>query len=719
MDKKKKPCRKVPVIMQMEALECGAACLAMIMAYHKKWVPLEKVREDCGVSRDGSRASNIVKAARKYGFQTKAHSYGIKVLQEKVTYPAIIHWNFNHFVVLVKLKKKWAVINDPARGTVKVPMEEFNHSFTGICLEFEPGEEFQPEGRTESIFRFAKRRLKGSGLLIAFVMVTFTLSAFVSIILPGVSRFFTDQIVSGGNLQWIGALLAVVFGLFLFQLAAGILNVVYMYKIQGKLAVVSNAAFMWHILKMPMRFFSQRMPGELANRQRLNDEIAATLIARVSPILVNAILLVLYLVVMLRYSWQLSMIGVGAVICNLIIAQVISKRRINMTRVQMRDEGNLAAVTVSGVEMIETIKMSGAENSYFGKWAGYAASSNRAGVMGEKKNRYLIGLPSLVQQVSNIIILILGVWLVMDGKFTAGMLLAFQAVLLQFMNPVHALIDAQQNIQEMRTSMERIDDVMKYKEQEESQEIIKKEEKYRKLSGDIEIKNITFGYSRLDQPLLKNFSLTIHQGEKIAIVGMSGCGKSTIAKLVSGLYEPWEGQILYGGKSKLEIPKEVFKGSLMVVDQEITMFEDSIADNIKMWDNTIEDFEMIMAARDAQIHKDIMERPGGYEYQMKEDGKDFSGGQRQRFEIARILAADPTIAILDEATSALDSKTEYEVTKAIKERGITSIVIAHRLSTIRDSDWILVMDKGEVKEQGTHKDLMEKNGLYRQLITTE
>ena len=316
-------------------------------------------------------------------------------------------------------------------------------------------------------------------------------------------------------------------------------------------------------------------------------------------------------------------------------------------------------------------------------------------------------------------ILTIGVWMIMKGNFTAGMLVAFQAVLLQFMNPVNDLIDTGQSIQEMRSSMERVDDVMKYKIQEESHVKIEEGKTYRKLRGEIELKNVTFGYSRLSEPLLENFSLTIHQGDKIALVGMSGCGKSTIAKLVSGLYEPWEGEILYDGKKRLDIPKVVFTGSLLVVDQDITMFEDSISDNIKMWDQTIEDYEVIMAARDAQIHDDIMQRPGGYDYMMKDGGKDFSGGQRQRFEIARVLAGDPTIAILDEATSALDAKTEYEVTKAIQERGITCIVIAHRLSTIRDSDQILVMEKGEVKEQGTHEELYQMDGLYRRLISTE
>lgn len=713
-----KKCAGIPMIMQMEALECGAASLAMIMAYYKKWVPLDKVREDCGVSRDGSLASNIVKAAKNYGFNVKAHRKSMDSIQKDTVYPAIIHWNFNHFVVLQGFSKKYAYINDPARGKVKVPMEEFATSFTGICLQFEPGENFVADGKPESVLEFARKRLDGSKSMMLFVMLTAALTAFGSLITPALSRFFTDQVLSSSSSPWVSPLLTAVFLLFVYQLVIGIFNALYLNKIEGKLAITSNSSFMWHILKMPMKFFSQRMAGDLANRQSLNDNVARTLISQLAPLFINLVLLVFYFIIMIRYNVVLAFIGVGAVILNLIIAQLISKLRIGTTRIRMRDESNLYASTLSGIDMIESIKVSGAENSYFEKWSGYAASSNETEVREERENRFLLQLPQLVQSISDILILTIGVWMIMNGHFTAGMLIAFQAILMQFLTPVNELINSLQSFQEMRTSMERIDDVMKYKEDVVSNEKYDENEKYSKLSGNIELKNLTFGYSRFGQPLLKDFSLNIKQGDKIAIVGMSGCGKSTIAKLVSGLYEPWSGEILYDGKKKSEIVKEVFNSSLLVVDQDITIFADSISDNIKMWDDSIEDFDVILAARDAQIHDDIMKRQGGYDYMLRDGGKDFSGGQCQRFEIARVLAGDPSIIILDEATSALDAKTEYEVIKAIKNRGITSIVIAHRLSTIRDSDLILVMDKGVVMESGTHEQLLAMNGLYAQLITT-
>ena len=719
MADKQKKCVKVPVVMQMEALECGAACLTMIMAYYKKWVPLEQVRVDCGVSRDGSKASNMAKAAGAYGLQVKAHRYSVESVCTKVSYPAIIHWNFNHFVVLNGFKRGKAIINDPARGVVEISPEEFDKSFTGVCLEFEPGEQFVADGKKESVIEFAKKRLQGSKLSIVFVMMTTVLTAFVSLLTPVFSRIFTDNILTGQNTQWLSNFLAFLAVIILFLLVVGMINEIYIYKIKGKMAIVSNSSFIWHTLHLPMTFFSQRMAGDIASRQLLNDDIAETLVGRIAPMLINMMLLIFYLIIMLRYSVVLSLVGFAAIAVNLVLANIISQKRIHITRTQMRDQGKLDASTVSGIEMIETIKSAGAESGFFERWSGFQASLNKAKVEFALTNQFLGGIPALVQQLSGIIILALGVWMIIKGNFTVGMLLAFQSYMTQFLMPVNDLLETGQKLQEMRTSMERVDDVMKYKEDVVFSSIKNTDEVFEKLDGSMEFRNVTFGYSRLEEPLLKDFNLTLKSGSKVALVGSSGCGKSTIAKLACGLYEPWSGEILFQGKPMKDIPKEIFKSSLAVVDQDITMFEDSISDNIKMWDKSIEDFEMIMAARDAQIHSDIMKRKGGYGHQVSEGGKNFSGGQRQRFEIARVLAQDPTIAILDEATSALDAKTEYEVVKAIQKRGITCIIVAHRLSTIRDYDEIIVLDHGRVMERGTHEELYQLNGYYTRLITTE
>ena len=499
------------------------------------------------------------------------------------------------------------------------------------------------------------------------------------------------------------------------------IEAIYTARIGAKIDALGSTSFMWKVLRLPMEFFTQRMAGDIQQRMGSNASVAKTLADTFAPLVIEAGMMVFYLVVMIRYSLILTLVGVLSIVINLFLSRIISKKRVNITRVSMRDMGKLMGATIAGIEMIETIKSSGAENGFFAKWAGYQASVNTQRVKYAKLNQYLGMIPPLVSTITNTAVLIIGVYLVMDGIFTVGMVMAFQGFLGSFMSPAHKLISAGQTLQEMRTSMERIEDVMKYPTDKLCEQASENGEHdtYAKLSGNVELKNVTFGYSRLGEPLIKDFNLTLTPGKRIALVGMSGCGKSTISKLIAGLYQPWSGEILFDGKPIDSIDRSVFTGSLAVVDQDIIIFEDTIANNIKMWDSSIEDFEMILAARDAQIHSDIMQREGGYSYKLTEGGKDFSGGQRQRLEIARVLAQDPTIVILDEATSALDARTEYEVIKSIKDRGITCIVVAHRLSTIRDCDEILVMSGGVVVERGTHDELYALGGFYTKLVTSE
>lgn len=709
---------KVPVIMQMEALECGAASLAMVLAYFGKWIPLEQVRADCGVSRDGSNAKNVLYAARSYGLIAKGYRYEPEDLKQNGKFPCIIHWNFNHFVVLNGFKKNKAVLNDPAKGTYSVSMEAFDRSFTGICLMFEPGDNFEPGGKPKSVFSFAKKRLKGAGIAITFVLLTTVIASLLNIISPAFSRVFLDRLLTGKNPEWFYPFIIALAGLSAVQLIVAWIRTVYSLQIDGKLSVVGTTTFMWKVLRMPMQFFSQRMAGDIASRQSSNATISKKIVNTIAPLALNTAMMVFYLVVMIRYSLLLTFVGLISIVVNIFMSRIISKKRINLTRVQMRDAGKLASSTVAGIEMIETIKASGAENGYFEKWSGYQASVNTQKVKYTRLNQYLGMIPMIVSSITNIAILMIGVWLTMNGEFTIGMIMAFQGFLSSFTAPVSSLVSAGQTMQEMRTEMERIEDVMEYPidPEFENQTVA---DSYDKLSGKIEIKNVTFGYSSLAEPIIKDFNLSLKPGSRVALVGASGCGKSTISKLISGLYQPWSGEILFDGKPISKIDRSVFKCSLAVVDQDIILFEDTIANNIKMWDDSIEDYEMILAAYDAQLHEDIMQRDGGYQYKITEGGKDFSGGQRQRMEIARVLAQDPTIIVMDEATSALDAKTEYDVVKAIKDRGITCIVVAHRLSTIRDCDEIIVLDRGNVVERGTHTELYEKNGLYTQLVSNE
>ncbi len=710
---------RVPVVMQLEALECGAACLAMVLAWYGKWLPLEKVRADCGVSRDGSNARNMLIAARSYGLMAQGARYEPEQLKKEGGFPCIIHWNFNHFVVLCGFKGERAVINDPARGMVLITKEEFDRGFTGVCLMFAPTDAFVPGGKPKSMLAFVRSRLRGAQAAVAFVVLTSLATALVGVINPAFSRVFIDRLLTGRNPEWLGPFTLALAVLALAQILISLLQEVHSLRIEGKFAVVANAEFMWHVLRLPLAFFSQRMAGDIASRQSANAGVANALIRQLAPLFLDFAVLVFYLVVMLRYSVLLTALGLGAMALKMVLARMISKKRINITRVQMRDAGRLAGATVTGIQLIETIKACGAEDGYFEKWAGYQASVNTQEVRFARLNHYLGSLPGLISSLSDGAVLILGVWLTLQGRFTAGMILAFQGFMGAFTTPAGNLISAGQGVEEMRGDMERIEDVLSYPPDVPGQSSPLPQEGCDKLRGGIEMSGVTFGYAPLGKPLIEDFDLSLKPGASVALVGPSGCGKSTLAKLISGLYKPWRGEIFFDGHRMEDIPREIFTASLAVADQDIILFEDSIADNIRMWDTSIEDFEVILAARDAQIHDDILRREDGYQGRVLSGGRNLSGGQRQRLEIARVLAQDPSIIILDEATSALDARTEYEAMRGIRQRGVTLVVVAHRLSTIRDCDEIVVLDHGKVVERGTHETLYAQDGLYRQLVSSE
>ena len=716
---KTKGVAKVPVVMQLEALECGAAALAMVMAYYDKWVPLEQVRVDCGVSRDGVNAKNIVVAARKYGFEVNSFRMDPEAIRKNGKFPCIIHWNMNHFVVLDGFRGKKVYLNDPARGEVRISWEEFDRSFTGVAIFPVPSENFEPGGVRRSTLDFARKRLAGAGAAVVFVMLTTVISYLFGIVNAVTSRIFIDRLLTGINLEWLYPFVSILILLALIQLVAVWVKTIYSLRISGKMAVIGSTSYMWQVLCLPMEFFSQRLAGDIQSRMSGNASIAQTLVNTFAPLLLNTAMMVFYLFVMLRQNVFLTLIGVVTLMLNVIMSTIISKRRMNITRVQMRDAGKLEAASVSGISMIETIKSSGAETGFFRSWAGYQASVNTQNVKALRTNTLLGTIPSFLSRLANYIVLAAGVWMCMDGRLSLGAVFMFQGFLGSFMSPAMMLVNAGQTIQEMRTKMERIDDVMEYHTDPNLAENNTEAVPLSKLRGEVELKNITFGYSSLAEPLIRNFSLHVKPGGRIALVGASGCGKSTISKLISGLYQPWSGEILFDGKARNEYPRAIMSGSLAVVDQDIILFEDTIANNIKMWDTSIQDFEMILAARDAQIHDDIMLLSGGYQHKLISGGKNLSGGQRQRLEIARVLALDPTVIILDEATSALDAQTEYEVVNAIKDRGITCIVIAHRLSTIRDCDEIIVLDHGNVAERGTHEELIAAGGAYAGLVANE
>jgi NHLM bacteriocin system ABC transporter, peptidase/ATP-binding protein len=709
---------KVPVVIQLEALECGAAALTMILAYYGKWIPLEEVRKDCGVSRDGSKAKNILKAARNYGLNAKGYRYEPHTLRREGKFPCIIHWNMTHFVVLCGFKGNKAIINDPARGRMAVSKDIFCKSFTGICLMFEPGESFEPSGRQKSILEFSKEKLSGTGAAFALQVITTVIISLIGIITPAFANVFADRLLTGENPEWFYPFIIGLSAIAALQIVVSWIQTIYSLKSDGKIAVTSNADFMWHVLRLPVEFFSQRMSGDIISRKALNGQVSSVLVNSYAPLLIQGFMMIFYLAVMMRFSKLMALIGVLSVILNLYVTSLIAAKCLNITRVNARDIGKLTSATVTGIKMVESIKATGAENGFFETWAGYQANANSDQVEFTKANTYLGLIPKIVTVLTNAVIFAGSVYLCMNGQWTIGMITAFSQFLAAFLAPASTLVTASQSFQEMRSSMERIEDVMKYPVDPACErENAVPDGGYDKLRGKVELRNVTFGYSHLEEPLIKDFSLTIMPGQSLAFVGPTGCGKSTLSKLISGLYEPWSGEILFDDIPINQINRHIFTSSVAVVDQDIILFEDTIENNIKMWDKSIENYEMIMAAHDAQIHDVIMEHSGGYQFRLGEDGKGMSGGERQRLEIARVLAQEPTVIILDEATSALDAKTEFDVVKAIKDRGITCIIIAHRLSTIRDSNQIIVLDNGADIERGTHDELYHSGGMYSSLIS--
>ena len=705
---------KMPMVMQMESVECGAASLTMILAHYGKWLPLEEVRAACGVSRDGSSAKDIVLAARNYGLE--AEGYQVRPEALEGMQPAIIHWNFNHFVVFRGFKKGVACLNDPNAGPVEVPIDDFRKSFTGVALTFAPTEAFEKGGHRTRILSYVRKYLQGAGEAFWLTSVFALLAAFVALVIPLFTRIFLDEILSGKNRDWSSTFFLIMGTVALFQFVLVLLQARYAKRVAGSLALKGNVKYLNHVLRLPISFFSMRSVGELQQRQHLNETITHSLVEVLAPQIINIALLGLYLALMLSYSVLLTMVGIIAAAINLVIMQYHSNQRINLIHSMEQSTGKYFSATVSCIDNMESIKAAGAEAGFFEYWSGlWAKKFNMEGNATEQQLKMNL-MPILMNGLVNTAILILGALLILKGELSVGMLLAFQGFMSSFLSPVNDIVNASKTIVVMRSQMERIEDVMKFPEDHRENE----GEMYEgKLGGLVELKNVTFGYSTLQPPLIENFSLRIEPGHSVAFVGSSGCGKSTLAKLISGLYKPWSGEILFDGRPIENISSEELTNSVAVIDQNVVLFDDTVAQNIRMWDESIEDFTLMMACNDAQIRNDIVSRPDGFGTKLVRGGQNFSGGQRQRMEIATALAKEPAVLIMDEATSALDPKTEDEVMASIRMMGPTQIIIAHRLSTIRDCDEILVMDQGKILQRGTHEELIVKEGLYRDLMKSE
>jgi NHLM bacteriocin system ABC transporter peptidase/ATP-binding protein len=709
---------KVPSILQMEAIECGAAALAMILAYYGKFVPLEQMRVECGVNRDGSKASNILKAARKHGLEAKGYRKEPEDLKD-LPLPMILFWNFNHFIVLTGIKNDRVYLNDPAMGPRVISYEELDQSFTGVVLTFVPDPNFGKGGEKPNVLRALIKRLRGAQTALTYVVLAGLFLVIPGLVIPTFSRVFIDNILVGQMYGWFRPLLV---GMFITAVLRGILVWLqqhYLLRFETKLALTWSARFFRHVFRLPIHFFFQRQAGDVAYRVQLNDQVAELLSGELATNMLNVVMIVFYAILMIQYDALLTMVGVSIVFINVLMLRYVSQKRVLLNQTLQQEQGKLVGTAMSGLQMIETLKATGAETDFFASWSGYQAKVLNAQQKLGLTTRLLTSVPPFLSEMNNIAILVIGGLRVIDGHLSMGMLIAFQSLMGSFIGPVNQMVNLGTKIQETTAGMNRLDDVFKHQVDDRFKPSSSDEDEgeFIKLDGYLELKNITFGYSRLEPPLIKNFHLSLKPGERVALVGSTGSGKSTIAKLVTGLYQPWEGQILFDGKRREDYPRRILMNSLSAVDQEIFLFAGTIKENLVMWDTSVPEVNVVQASKDACIHYDIGARPAAYESEVEEGGGNFSGGQRQRLEITRALVNNPTILILDEATSALDTKTEKIIDDNIRRRGCTTLIIAHRLSTIRDADEIIVLDKGKVVQRGTHDDMIQDpESPYAKLI---
>ena len=708
---------KTPTIYQMEATECGAASLAMVLGYYGCFIPLEQMRIETGVSRDGCNARNILKAARKFGMTCKGYTKSVEALA-KIRTPAIIHWNFNHFVVFEGFKGGCPYINDPAVGRRKLTLEDLDDAFTGIVLTFEPGDGFQKRKRTSSLYGFIRERLRGQGVAVTALVAAGLLLVAPGLITPVFSQIFIDNILLGGSSDWLGALLIAMAATILFQCLFTWYRGIVLIKLQSKMALVSAYKFLYRLFRLPVSFFDQRYAGDLSQRVVNNNNVSDFLAGELAETALNTFVACFYLILMLIYSPALTVIGVAGVGINLLASQIISKRVSTLSVKAQQDSGKMVGAFYSGLFITSTLKASGAENEYVSRILGHYARNARTEQKLGKAQEILSATPQAISSTAGILVLMAGGTLVINGALTAGMLVAFNQLLSSFTAPINELVGFFNKIQTLKADMSRVEDIQKY---EMAPQFLKEtfHPMDEKLSGDVQLKDISFGYSLLAGPLIKDFSFHVRPGRSVALVGASGCGKSTVAKIISSLYDPWEGEILVDGIPLRQVPPEIISASIATVSQSITIFTGTIRDNLTLWNKSIMEQDIVNAAKDGCIHDTITRLPGAYDFKLTEEGQNLSGGQRQRLEIARALVLNPSILVMDEATSALDPIVEKKIMDNIKRRGCTCIIVAHRLSTIRDCDEILVMQKGQIVQRGTHEELRDQEGLYRLLISNE
>ncbi len=711
--------------MQLESTDCGAACLGIVLAHFGRWVPLEELREKCGVGRDGSTLEDLALAARSYGLKATGWSSQMNNLA-KLPMPMILFWGFRHFVVLEKQRHGRYYLNDPAEGHRVVDAQTFNRDYTGVCLLLEPDSGFSASGPRPSIVRRLWPWLRGYRKSLARATLYGFLLALTSLALPALLAQFVDRVLlaqqagAGGILT---AAMVVAGGLtaFFTWLQMRSLN-----DLMVRLSVDQSDRYLDHLLRLPMRFFAHRFAGDLALRMRVIDQVADASAGQLVRLGVDLVMSMAFLAVMLTFDFLLGMtvavLGVGCMIS----IHVLTWLRRDWNHQLRREQGLFTGMSASALRMIETLQATARENDFFSRWSGRQARELGARQKFVELGHVAAALPQLFQLFTAALVFGLGGWRVMSGDMSIGTLMGFYVLAGNFLRPVTSIGQFSDLLATLDADLARMDDVFNSPRETaligngtRPQQQVQVLEGRLRLVGRLELHAVSFGYQRNRPPLVENFNLMIEPGQRVAVVGASGSGKSTIAMLAVGLHQPWSGEILYDGHPLADIPRYVFCRSVSIVNQQPILFATSIRNNLTMWDTTTPERHVTAAARDAVIHEEIISRVAGYESMVEEGGRNFSGGQRARLEIARALVNNPSLLILDEATSALDPTTELLIDDQIRRRGCSCLIIAHRLSTIRDADRIVVMDQGRIVEQGTHEELYANDSFYRRLLHGE
>ncbi len=713
-----------PLLLQTHATECGAASLGSVLAYFGRWVPLIELRGKCEVSRDGSTAAGIVRAAKSYGLECKGLNVHIRQLKN-LPLPLIVFWEFNHFLILEGYDRKSFYLNDPAMGRRKLCPEEFSEDFSGIVLQFNPGPDFQPGGVRPNLLERILLWLRDSWGTLAYAFGCGLMLAMLALVTPASLGIFVDHVLVE-NEPWGGMVAGVLAASAVLIYGLTWLKQWCLHRLSIKISIIAGNRCLSKLLWLPVEYFNHRLVGELTDRVLSIDKIAKGLSEHFLGVLIEITMSVVFLAVMVAYDPTLALIILGLAILNGLLMRVITRIQTDESHALRREQGLLVGVGTLMLNQTDRLRITASDDHFFSRWGGHQARELAARQRFSELSHVNTALPNLFMILGYGAVLTFGATQVMAGELTLGALVAFYIIAAMFLEPVGRFVELADKRQALETNMQRLDDIMEIREdpkltrRHEAAKAIATFDGRLRLTGHVELRGVTFGYNRGRPPLIKDFRLIVKPGQRVAVVGPSGSGKSTLSRLVSGLYQPWSGEILFDGRPGQEIPEEVLSRSLSMVDQNGVLFSATVRENITLWNPAFPDDDVVNAARDACIHDDILSRPLGYATRVVEDGGNFSGGQRQRLEIARALVGKPTVLVLDEATSALDAATKKSIDEALRRRGCSCLIVAHRLSTVRDCDEIIVLDKGVEVQRGTHDELMtDETGLYYRLIQEE